>query len=85
MSPMPPRLSRAVGRDDEIIAIAASVRERRFASIIGPGGMGETTMAVAVAHELAARFDGRLGFVDLAALADPELVTASVSASVGRR
>ena len=62
---MPPRLSRMVGRDEEIIAVAALVRERRFASIIGPGGMGKTTVAVAVAHELAAHFDGRLGFVDL--------------------
>ena len=83
ISLMPPRLARMVGRDEEVSAVAALVRERRFASIIGPGGMGKTTVAVAVAHELATDFDGRLGFVDLAALADPELVTATVSASVG--
>jgi len=83
MTPPPPRLSRMVGRDQTVAALADWLRERRFVSVVGPGGMGKTTVAVAVAHQLADAFDGQVAFVDLAPLADPRLVIAAVSAAIG--
>jgi predicted ATPase len=74
-----------VGRDQTVAALAALVRERRVVSIVGPGGMGKTTVAVAVAHDLADAFEGRVAFVDLALVAEPGQVVASVSSAVGAR
>ena len=82
-APLPHPLSRMVGRDQTVAALAALLRQRRFVSVVGPGGMGKTTVATAVAHQLADAFGGQVAFVDLATLADPGLVTASVSAAVG--
>jgi predicted ATPase len=39
-----------IGRDDTIGAVRALIISR-FVSIVGAGGMGETTLAVAVAHK----------------------------------
>jgi ABC-type nitrate/sulfonate/bicarbonate transport system ATPase subunit len=39
-----------VGRDDALRVVAADLIAERFVSIIGPGGMGKTTIAVAVAQ-----------------------------------
>ena len=80
---LPPRLSRMVGRDQTVAELAALVLQRRFVSIVGPGGMGKTTVAVAVANELVEPFAGQVTFVDLATLADPRLVIASVSTAIG--
>jgi hypothetical protein len=46
----PPRLQRMIGRDESIGAVRALIIAR-FVSIVGAGGMGETTVAVAVADK----------------------------------
>ena len=82
MSPPPP-LSRMVGRDQTVAALAALLLERRFVSVVGPGGMGKTTVATAVAHRLADSFDGQVAFVDLATHSDAGLLIATVSTAIG--
>src|SRR5262249_7537879 len=79
--PMP--LARMVGRDATIAALGALLTTRRFVSIVGPGGMGKTTVAVAVAHALLGEFGDAACFVDLGALADPALVAGAVGAAPG--
>jgi DNA-binding winged helix-turn-helix (wHTH) protein len=83
LSPLPIRLSLMVGQDQTIGDLVALVQKKRFVSIVGPGGIGKTTVGVAVAHDLANSFEGQIAFVDLASLADPGLESASVSAAVG--
>jgi MoxR-like ATPase len=39
-----------VGRDDTVRALSAQLMTRRFVSIVGPGGMGKTTVAVSIAR-----------------------------------
>jgi DNA-binding winged helix-turn-helix (wHTH) protein len=65
---LPARLRRMVGRDDTVRALSAQLMMWRFVSIVGPGGMGKTTVAVSVAHALIDGFDGAVFFVDLSAL-----------------
>jgi len=80
---LPTRLTRMVGRDDTVRALSAQLMTRRFVSIVGPGGMGKTTVAVAIAHALIDDFEGAVFFVDLGALTDPGLVPTAVASALG--
>jgi predicted ATPase len=57
--------------------------EQKFVTIVGPGGIGKTTVAVAVAHEMSTVFNSQVYFVDLGALGDASLVAPAVAAALG--
>ena len=80
---LPPRLTRMVGRDDTVRALAQQLQMRRFVSIVGPGGVGKTTVAISVAHALVDGFHDAVFFIDLAALTDPQLVPTAVASALG--
>ena len=68
---LPPQPARMVGRDDTVRALAEQLQLWRFVSIVGPGGVGKTTVAIHVAHTLIDGFHDAVFFIDLAALTDP--------------
>ncbi|QIO31258.1 ATP-binding protein [Bradyrhizobium sp. 1(2017)] len=80
---LPNRLQRMVGRDDAIAAISDRLITSRFVTIAGPGGVGKTAVAVAIAHDLLETFADAAHFVDLAALSDPDLVITSILLMLG--
>jgi DNA-binding winged helix-turn-helix (wHTH) protein len=80
---LPPRLTRMVGRDDTVRALAQQLQMWRFVSIVGPGGVGKTTVAISVAHTLVDGFHDAVFFIDLAALTDPQLVPTAVASALG--
>jgi predicted ATPase/DNA-binding winged helix-turn-helix (wHTH) protein len=80
---LPPRPARMVGRDDTVRSLVAQLQMRRFVSIVGPGGIGKTTVAISIAHMLLDGFNGAVFFVDLAALTDPRLVPTAVASALG--
>ncbi len=80
---LPPRLRRITGRDETIDALCAQLKAHRFVTVIGPGGIGKTTVAVAAAHRLMADFEGAVAFIDLGSLMDPELAAGTVAAEFG--
>jgi predicted ATPase/DNA-binding winged helix-turn-helix (wHTH) protein len=80
---LPARLSRMIGREDTLRTLSAQLLLRRFVSIIGPGGIGKTTVAVSVAHKLFSDFEGAIFFVDLGVLTNPKLVPAAVASTLG--
>jgi predicted ATPase/DNA-binding winged helix-turn-helix (wHTH) protein len=82
-SRLPARLMRMLGRSESLTAILAKLVEQKFVTIVGPGGIGKTTVAVAVAHEMSAIFDGRIQFVDLSALGGASLVAPAVATALG--
>ena len=80
---LPPRLTRMVGRDDTVRSLAEQLQMWRFVSIVGPGGVGKTTVAISVAHSLIDGFHDAVFFIDLAALTDPQLVPTAVASALG--
>jgi predicted ATPase/DNA-binding winged helix-turn-helix (wHTH) protein len=80
---LPNRLQRMVGRADTIGAVAEKLMASRFVTIVGPGGVGKTAVAVAIAHDLLETFADAAHFVDLAALSDPDLVITSILLMLG--
>ncbi|MFC0407115.1 ATP-binding protein [Roseomonas elaeocarpi] len=79
----PPRQrTRVVGRDALVADLAKNLLLRRFISIVGPGGMGKTTVALAVAAVLEREFPGAIAFVDLASLQDPRMVQSAVAGAL---
>jgi predicted ATPase/DNA-binding winged helix-turn-helix (wHTH) protein len=80
---LPNRLSRVVGRDEDVLKLSAQLNASRFVTIVGAGGVGKTTVAIAVGHRLFDAFSGALLFVDLGMLGDPNLVTAGIASMFG--
>nr|AAF78794.1 putative transmembrane transcriptional regulator protein TtrR [Bradyrhizobium japonicum] len=80
---LPNRLQRMVGRDEVVAAISDKLITSHFVTIVGPGGVGKTAVAVAVAHDLLETFADAAHFVDLAALSDPDLVITSILLMLG--
>lgn len=87
--PRPPRsllrAPRVIGRDEEIERIAVRLDASRCVTIVGPGGVGKTTVALAVAHRVMADFPDGVCFVDLSTVGDPQYATAAIAAGVGAK
>lgn len=66
--PLPPPATPLIGRDDEQAMVADLVVTQRLVCLAGPGGVGKTRIALALAHALQDDFrDGTL-WIELAAL-----------------
>jgi len=80
---LPAPLMRIIGRDDVITALGSQLTRRRFLTIVGPGGIGKTTVAIAVADAVRASSKDGVRFVGLTSLADPDLVPSALGAVLG--
>jgi predicted ATPase/DNA-binding winged helix-turn-helix (wHTH) protein len=80
---LPPRPATVIGRDPVISEVKDRLREERFVTLLGPGGIGKTTIAVAVGRAVAEEFGGDVYFVDLASLTDPKHVASAIGTSLG--
>ncbi|HEY6644490.1 ATP-binding protein [Povalibacter sp.] len=80
---LPPVLTRMVGREDVVRTIVADLWTDRFVTIVGPGGVGKTTVAVCVAHAMLDEFSGNVCFVDIGAITDPGLLATTVASTLG--
>lgn len=73
-----------IGREQTIRTLSSLVLSRRFISIVGPGGIGKTTVAVAVAHALSQEFgEDKVYFVDLGPLTDPAVILGAIASAIG--
>jgi len=80
---LPRQLTRMVGRDETVRRINDHLSRKRFLTIHGPGGIGKTTVAVAVAHAQLDAFGGAVYFLDLGLLADPAFVSDALASALG--
>jgi predicted ATPase/DNA-binding winged helix-turn-helix (wHTH) protein len=80
---LPGRLNGMVDREDDLLNLSTRLHTARFVTIVGSGGVGKTTVAVAVGHQLIEAFAGAVQFVDLSMLSDPDLVATAVASMLG--
>lgn len=65
---LPATLTSFVGRAEDRRDLGSLLSAERLVTIVGPGGVGKTRLAVEVAESLTPRFAGGVWFVDLAPL-----------------
>jgi predicted ATPase/DNA-binding winged helix-turn-helix (wHTH) protein len=80
---LPVRPIMMIGREMVVSEISDKLREERFVTLLGPGGIGKTTIALAVGRAVADEFGGKVHFVDLESLTDPRHVAGAVATSLG--
>ncbi|WP_280812770.1 winged helix-turn-helix domain-containing protein [Variovorax sp. TBS-050B] len=81
---VPSPLSRVIGQEAAIQTLVQQIARRRLVTLVGTGGIGKTTVAMAVAtrEDVAAQWSG-VHFVDLASHSDPALVPAALASALG--
>jgi predicted ATPase len=72
-----------VGRQDELAGIAALLAESRLVTIVGPGGVGKTRVALVAAARAAASYPDGPWIAELSHLRDPALLPNTVASVLG--
>ncbi|GAA3384738.1 ATP-binding protein [Cryptosporangium minutisporangium] len=80
---LPSSLTPLVGRAAERAAIVAALQEHRLVTAVGPGGIGKTRLALAVAAELADGFPDDAWYVDLVPVTDHTMVAPAMAYLLG--
>jgi len=82
---LPPQLTSLVGREQDTAYISALLRhsEVSLLTLLGPGGVGKTRLALAAATELSDEFADGVMFVSLAPIRDPKLVIPAIASMLG--
>lgn len=80
---LPVRPIMMIGRETLVSEVSDKLREQRFVTLLGPGGIGKTTIALAVGHAVTEAFGGKVHFVDLESLTDPRHVAGAIATSLG--
>jgi non-specific serine/threonine protein kinase len=81
---LPVELSRFIGREQELTQLSSAVGNDRMVTILGPGGVGKTRVALQLARTLQAHGQS-VHVVELAPLADGHLLVQQVATSLGIR
>ena len=78
---LPQSVTRLIGRSDALAALQVRLAQpdSRLLTLIGPGGIGKTRLAIETAYLTLANYQHGAFFVDLAPLEDPTLVANKIS------
>ena len=81
-STVPESLTPLVGRDDEVRDITQLFGDQRFITLVGPGGVGKTRLALEVAREVSQLLTHGACLVELAHVGDPKGVPAAIGSAL---
>ncbi|MBO1770021.1 DUF4062 domain-containing protein [Agrococcus sp. TF02-05] len=84
---IPSPYTRLVGRDREVAELVALLddRDTRLITLAGPGGIGKSRLAIAVAEAAAPRFPDGTAFVALENVLEPSLLLPTIGYAIGVR
>ena len=83
-SNLPPALGRMIGRNNVVFEIQGLLQAgQRLITVLGPGGIGKTTVALSAGHGALADFAGAAFFVDLSTVTDQEHLIGTIASAVG--
>lgn len=80
---LPARLPRLIGRERDVRLLMKRVGDTPLFTIVGPAGVGKTSLAVEIGHQLVPHFDGRVVFVDFSMLENPSVVPSMIAGAMG--
>ena len=80
---LPASVTRLIARSDTVSGLSARLSGHRLLTVVGPGGIGKTSVALAVAEGLLASYEHGVWFIDLTPLGDPLLVPRALASSLG--
>src|SRR5947209_8863017 len=80
---LPLAVTRMIGREEAVASLVSRLSRERLLTIVGPGGIGKTTLALAVAERMIGDYEDGVWLVDLAPLGDPRLVPSAVATVLG--
>ncbi|MDQ3204517.1 MAG: helix-turn-helix transcriptional regulator, partial [Pseudomonadota bacterium] len=72
---LPVRRTRMIGREGMIDSLVVQLSRQRFITLVGPGGIGKTTVALRVAEQLIGHYRDGIRLLDLAPINDPSMIT----------
>lgn len=76
---LPAPIPMLLGRDDELAALDSLLQRHRVVTVVGAGGIGKTTLALAAAHARQDALRDGAVWVDLAPVSDPAALPATVA------
>ena len=82
---LPAEATSFIGRRRELAEVRKKLARARLVSLVGPGGVGKTRLAIRIAADLARGFRGGGWLVELAGVLDPALVGNAVMAALDLR
>jgi predicted ATPase/DNA-binding winged helix-turn-helix (wHTH) protein len=77
---LPLRRTRLIGRQALVDSLVTQLPRQRFITLVGPGGIGKTTVALRVAEQLIGHYRDGIRLLDLAPINDPRLITGHLAA-----
>ena len=80
---LPFATTRMIGRDEIVTTLVTEFSRRRLVTVVGPGGIGKTTVGLAVAERMIGAYEHGVWLVDLVPLNDPGLVPSAVATVLG--
>jgi predicted ATPase/DNA-binding winged helix-turn-helix (wHTH) protein len=80
---LPFATTRMIGREKIVTTLVAQLSRQRFVTVVGPGGIGKTTLGLAIAERMIGAYEHGVWLVDLAPLGDPGLVPSALATVLG--
>ncbi len=82
---LPNPLGRFVGRETQLAYLREHLGRARLVTLVGPGGVGKTRLALRLGAEHASTPTEAVAFVDLAALSESERLPRAIASAIGIR